>query len=245
MIVKMLKKTIENVLTVILILLVTAMLPLTAKNSVLFFNKQTAKNVSVKPNIVNKYFINIDVDENMIYLLKNGKCFKSYVCASGKNTTPSPLGYFKIVKKSLWGEGFGGYYMGLNCPWGDYGIHGTTSPDSIGFDASHGCFRMYNSDVEELYSFVAVGTPVIISEGSYGDFGCGMRTIGHGMYGQDVLAVQKKLMLLGFFKGNCDGIFDTYDLLSAIHQFQKAKGLPICDYINKSLYSKLGFAQIE
>ena len=41
-----------------------------------------------------------------------------------------------------------------------YGIHGTNNPDSIGTAASSGCIRMRNSDVEELYSLVQVGTPV-------------------------------------------------------------------------------------
>ena len=41
-------------------------------------------------------------------------------------------------------------------------IHGTTSPDSIGRYASHGCIRMHNEQVEELYELVPVGTKVII-----------------------------------------------------------------------------------
>jgi hypothetical protein len=41
-----------------------------------------------------------------------------------------------------------------------YGIHGTTNPRSIGRPASHGCIRMRNSDVEELFGLVAVGDPV-------------------------------------------------------------------------------------
>jgi lipoprotein-anchoring transpeptidase ErfK/SrfK len=45
---------------------------------------------------------------------------------------------------------------------GEYAIHGTDRPDSIGRFVSHGCIRMYNSDIRELYSLVAVGTPVIV-----------------------------------------------------------------------------------
>jgi len=43
-----------------------------------------------------------------------------------------------------------------------YGIHGTDEPSSIGHSVSHGCVRMYNSDVEKLYPMVPVGTPVYI-----------------------------------------------------------------------------------
>ena len=43
-----------------------------------------------------------------------------------------------------------------------YGIHGTDTPSSIGHSVSHGCIRMLNSDVEQLYPMVPVGTPVYI-----------------------------------------------------------------------------------
>ena len=33
---------------------------------------------------------------------------------------------------------------------GQYAIHGTNNPGSIGRFVSHGCFRMYNSDVMDL-----------------------------------------------------------------------------------------------
>ena len=41
-------------------------------------------------------------------------------------------------------------------------IHGTTTPSSIGTYASHGCIRMHNAQVEELYEMVPVGAKVII-----------------------------------------------------------------------------------
>jgi lipoprotein-anchoring transpeptidase ErfK/SrfK len=48
-----------------------------------------------------------------------------------------------------------------------YGIHGTNAPESIGHSASHGCIRMRNTDVEELFDLVDVGIPVqLLSEPS-------------------------------------------------------------------------------
>lgn len=41
-------------------------------------------------------------------------------------------------------------------------IHGTIAPQSIGTNASNGCFRMINEHVIELYSRVKVGTPVVV-----------------------------------------------------------------------------------
>ena len=43
-----------------------------------------------------------------------------------------------------------------------YGIHGTTDPDSIGKQATAGCVRMLNNDVEELYIIVPAGTEVTV-----------------------------------------------------------------------------------
>jgi lipoprotein-anchoring transpeptidase ErfK/SrfK len=45
---------------------------------------------------------------------------------------------------------------------GEYAIHGTNRPQSIGGFVSYGCIRMYNHDIVELYRLVAVGTPVIV-----------------------------------------------------------------------------------
>jgi lipoprotein-anchoring transpeptidase ErfK/SrfK len=47
---------------------------------------------------------------------------------------------------------------------GEYAIHGTNRPGSIGGFVSHGCIRMYNSDIRELYRLVSVGTPVVVEQ---------------------------------------------------------------------------------
>lgn len=43
-----------------------------------------------------------------------------------------------------------------------YLIHGTNQETSVGDAVSHGCIRMYNDDVAQLYAMVPVGTPVFI-----------------------------------------------------------------------------------
>ena len=42
-------------------------------------------------------------------------------------------------------------------------IHGTNHEKDIGQPASHGCIRMMNADVAELFDLVAVDTPVVIA----------------------------------------------------------------------------------
>jgi len=45
---------------------------------------------------------------------------------------------------------------------GEYAIHGTNNPGSIGGFVSYGCIRMYNRDIRELYRMVDIGTPVVV-----------------------------------------------------------------------------------
>ncbi len=47
---------------------------------------------------------------------------------------------------------------------GEYAIHGTNNPKSIGGFVSHGCIRMYNKDITRLYALVHVGTPVVVEK---------------------------------------------------------------------------------
>ena len=45
---------------------------------------------------------------------------------------------------------------------GEYAIHGTNQPSSIGRFVSYGCIRMFNEDIEDLYGRVSVGTRVVV-----------------------------------------------------------------------------------
>lgn len=45
---------------------------------------------------------------------------------------------------------------------GNYAIHGTNDPSSIGRFVSHGCIRMFNQDIMELYRSVPLGAPVMV-----------------------------------------------------------------------------------
>jgi lipoprotein-anchoring transpeptidase ErfK/SrfK len=50
----------------------------------------------------------------------------------------------------------------LTLAGGEYAIHGTNTPRSIGGYVSYGCIRMYNEDVTDLYGRVRVGTQVVV-----------------------------------------------------------------------------------
>jgi len=50
----------------------------------------------------------------------------------------------------------------LTLSGGEYAIHGTNTPNSIGGFVSYGCIRMYNEDITDLYARVRVGTRVVV-----------------------------------------------------------------------------------
>lgn len=95
-----------------------------------------------------KYKILIDVEESKLYVFEEEKLFKTYKCSAGTESNPSPIGKWEIISKRLWGEGFGGRWLGLNVPWGTFGIHGTNRPDKIGFNVSH---RLYSYGEQSNY----------------------------------------------------------------------------------------------
>jgi lipoprotein-anchoring transpeptidase ErfK/SrfK len=55
----------------------------------------------------------------------------------------------------------GARVIGLG-PGGEYAIHGTNMPKTVGTAASYGCFRMHNEDVIDLYARVRMGAPVVV-----------------------------------------------------------------------------------
>jgi lipoprotein-anchoring transpeptidase ErfK/SrfK len=92
--------------------------------------------------------------------------------AVGAPRTPSPTGTFQVIQRisdPTWytkgrivrpgkSNPLGTRWMGLSRK--GYGIHGTSNPASIGHNASHGCIRLRNQDVEQLFAMVAVGDTV-------------------------------------------------------------------------------------
>lgn len=109
------------------------------------------------------YRIRINTATHTLTLFKNNDIYKTYTVATGKPSTPTPKGIFKIVNRAINPGGpFGARWLGLNAPNGDYGIHGTNNPSSIGKNVSNGCIRMFNRDVIELSSLVPIGTIVTI-----------------------------------------------------------------------------------
>jgi lipoprotein-anchoring transpeptidase ErfK/SrfK len=114
----------------------------------------------------------VSIPDRKLILLEEDRVVKIYDTAVGAPRTPSPAGSYKIVQAlpdPTWytkgrvvppgkSNPLGPRWLGLNVK--GYGIHGTNNPASIGRNASHGCIRMRNRDVEELFEMVSVGDRV-------------------------------------------------------------------------------------
>lgn len=114
----------------------------------------------IPQNPINLEF-RINISSKTLSVYRNGNLIKEYPVATGKPTTPTPIGNFTIINKQLNPGGpYGTRWLGLSKK--GYGIHGTNAPSSIGTAASNGCIRMFNSDIEELFDITNTGTVVRI-----------------------------------------------------------------------------------
>lgn len=115
----------------------------------------------------------ISPQDKLLNMYVGGQLAKTYPVGVGKSSTPTPSGDYKVINKVTNPGGvLGTRWMGLNIPGGNYGIHGTNNPSSIGKLVSLGCIRMQNHNVEELFPQIPVGTPVhIVSVPGYNQKG--------------------------------------------------------------------------
>ncbi len=178
----------------------------------------------------------INVPEHKLYLYRNNKLFHTYPVAVGKPSTPSPRGEFVVTQKAIWGDGFGTRWIRFSAPWGIYGIHGTNKPWSVGTVASHGCFRMYNHDVEQVYALIHIGTPVIIQ--GITPYVKLREALKPGQIGQEVVELQRLLYLAKVYQGRLDGVY-TPEVKKSVDAFQVMARLPVTGTASVETIKKL------
>lgn len=108
----------------------------------------------------------IDTEQHQLAVVSGEFILRRYPVGLGGAKTPT--GEFIISEKVRNPNGksngeFGSRGMTLSDTL--YAIHGTNKPSSIGKDESHGCVRMLQADVEELYNMVPQQTKVMIGKG--------------------------------------------------------------------------------
>lgn len=124
----------------------------------------------------------INIVSRTLDLHKDGKIIKTFPVGVGRATFPTPTGVYKVislVEDPGWENPYkesgavrinagndnplGTRWIGFKAdPKGEYGIHGTDNPASVGKLSSHGCVRMKVADAEELYKHVQMHMPVIV-----------------------------------------------------------------------------------
>lgn len=127
----------------------------------------------------------VRIGENKLYLYEDGEIVNQWDVATGLPEYPTPTGLYEVTLKrylptwvnpspDTWGKDLPaeippgpGNPLGLRAiNWDAPAIrfHGTDALYSLGYNASHGCVRMSNADVIELYDTIDVGTPIVSVE---------------------------------------------------------------------------------
>lgn len=114
----------------------------------------------------------VSIPDRMLALIDGEQVVSIYPIAVGAPVSPSPVGTFSVVTRvtnptyyrpgKVIGPGasnpIGTRWIGLSVK--GFGIHGTDDPRSIGFAKSHGCIRLRNQDVEQLFEQLRAGDVV-------------------------------------------------------------------------------------
>ena len=114
----------------------------------------------------------VSLVDRKLAVVDEGRVLRLFDVAVGAPSSPSPVGRFTIANRlenpAYYAPGkvvapgpanpLGTRWMGLG--FKGIGIHGTDQPNSIGHARSHGCIRLRNHDIEELFSLVREGDVV-------------------------------------------------------------------------------------
>ncbi|MDM5199430.1 L,D-transpeptidase family protein [Fictibacillus enclensis] len=216
-------------------------------------------------------FIIINKSKNELAYYENTRLKSVFKVATGRQKSYTPEGKFKVVNKIVNRPYYSGHipggdprnplgnrWLGLNArgTWGTtYAIHGNNNAKSIGTYASAGCIRMYNNEVQWLFTRVKVNTPVVIVSSSksydsiasaYGLKGKGSSlpaystgTLKKGSKGEAVKELQKLLTQKGYSTKGIDGIFGK-NTDSAVRKFQKVKKLKVDGLVGPATKKALG-----
>jgi len=99
----------------------------------------------------------------------NWKVFKTFMCSSGANNTPTPQGVYEV--EAHYGSWYFDYYMVYTATgfYGDTAFHstlynfdGSHFDERLGIPLSHGCIRMSDVDAEYIYDTIPFGTAVVV-----------------------------------------------------------------------------------
>jgi lipoprotein-anchoring transpeptidase ErfK/SrfK len=125
--------------------------------------------------LLDRYNVVIKLGAHSLAVFKNGKLLLRTPIGVGRAVTPTPLGLYYLERLIVTHkrDGFYGPYAFGTSAYsnvltdfgggpGQIGIHGTSEPELLGTDVSHGCIRVANSVITRLAHLLPLGTPVTI-----------------------------------------------------------------------------------
>lgn len=122
----------------------------------------------------------INIPSRTLWVYQGNKIVRYFPVGVGRPGFMTPVGQYKVISKVI-DPGWENPYLGkgkmrlapgdenpLGTRWigfyqkagGEYGMHGTDNPASVGKFSSHGCVRMRIPDAEALFELIDLGTPV-------------------------------------------------------------------------------------
>jgi lipoprotein-anchoring transpeptidase ErfK/SrfK len=148
--------------------------PAEARPDVVGFHGEYSPGTIVVKTTERRLYLVVDQDHAVRYPVGVGKAGKQWAGVtqiSGKYLSPawSPPAEVKHDKPSIPDVIPGGSphnpmgVAAMTLAGGEYAIHGTNAPGSVGGFVSYGCIRMLNPDISDLYERVSVGTPVVVT----------------------------------------------------------------------------------
>lgn len=131
------------------------------------------------PEVQESVRLVLRLSQRRVYVYQGETLKASYPVAVGRPGWETPTGSYEVIgmlQDPGWTNPFTGEVLppGPDNPLGDrwiafwtdgrnyIGFHGTPNPESVGRAASHGCVRMFNEDIRELYEIVGMGTRVVV-----------------------------------------------------------------------------------
>ncbi|MBW2707874.1 MAG: L,D-transpeptidase family protein [Deltaproteobacteria bacterium] len=181
----------------------------------------------------------------LFYFMKTRDRVKTFPISIGRPDEPTPPGVFAIGEKRAKPTWFippdlqqkygvkavapgpdnplGNYWMGLR--HSNYGIHGTDIPWSVGRMVTGGCIRLYPEDIEQLFKWVRIGTPVkIIYEPVKFGFLSGRLYV---EVHRDVYNKMGDLVNYGLGRLRAEGLVGKTNLDSLLQALLRQDGMPV------------------
>ncbi|MDZ8052985.1 MAG: L,D-transpeptidase [Aulosira sp. ZfuVER01] len=112
-------------------------------------------------------WIQIDLSKQRLIAWEGQKPVYAVTISTGKRSTPTRIGNFKIQTKLKTARMRGSDYDVTDVPYvmyyqGNYGIHGAYWHRRFGTPVSHGCVNVAPNHAKWLFNWASVGTPVFI-----------------------------------------------------------------------------------